>query len=362
MELYEVLEVEQSASAEEIKNSYRRLAREYHPDRNPGDEAAETRFKQITAAYEVLSDSKRRQQYDMLGDGQGGQGPGSLFDLGDLLGSVFGDGTIFGGQRRPTGPPPGENLEVHVTLTFEEALFGADKDIKIQTMGSCESCDATGAAAGTSPVRCSACEGKGQVRQVRQSFMGQMVTTSTCHECGGLGETISSPCPDCKGRGRLREDREYSVRIQPGIESGQILQLTGRGAVGERGGAPGNLYIHIEVLPHKGLQREGVHLHDTLHIPMSVAALGKQLKYEMLDGEELLDIKPGTQSGHIIRIRNKGVPHRKSRGDLFVHIHVDVPTDLTPDQQELLMKLAELRDEDISSPNTNIFQKLRAKS
>lgn len=371
MDYYDLLEVDRSASPEDIKKAYRRLARELHPDRNPDNPEAEAKFKQIAAAYETLSDPQRKAHYDRFGTadgagaGAGGFGVGDLGGLGDLLGSMFGGdiGDMFGaGHSRPAGPPPGENLEVHLTLDFEEAIFGTQREIEVQTMVSCDDCKATGASKGTMPVTCQGCRGVGQVRQVRQSFMGQMVTTTACPDCGGMGERIENPCQACRGRGRAHDTLSYSVKIQPGISAGQILQLAGKGAVGERGGTPGNLYIHIAVRPHERLRRDGDDLLDELSVPMTVAALGSQIQYETLDGEEKLEIKPGTQSGHVIRIRNKGVPKRRGRGDLLVTIKVDVPRNLTREQAHLLERLAEMRGEDLDSPDASIFQRLRGRA
>lgn len=372
MDFYELLGVDRNASPEEIKRAYRSLARDLHPDRNPDNPEAEAKFKQVTAAYETLSDTQRKAHYDRFGTagGPGSGGPGAggfdmgdLGGLGDLLGSMFGGdiGDMFGAGRQSV-PPPGENLEVHLTLDFEEAVFGTQREIEVQTMVSCDDCRATGASKGTMPVTCQGCRGVGQVRQVRQSFMGQMVTTMACPDCGGSGERIEKPCRACHGRGRMHETLSYSVKIQPGISSGQILQLAGKGAVGERGGTPGNLYIHIAVRPHERLRRDGDDLLDELSVPMTIAALGKQIRYETLDGEEKLEIKPGTQSGHVIRIRNKGVPKRRGRGDLLVTIKVDVPRNLTREQAHLLERLAEMRGEDMDAPNASIFRKLRNRS
>ena len=365
MDYYDLLEVDRTASPEEIKKAYRRLARDLHPDKNPDNPEAEAKFKQVAAAYETLSDPQRKAHYDRFGEaGQTGFDMGDLGGLSDLLGSMFGGGNIgdIFGARHSSGPPPGENLEVQLTLDFEEAIFGTQREIEVQTMVSCDECKTTGAAKGTMSEVCTNCRGTGQTRQVRQSFMGQMVTTMPCGDCGGLGERIENPCQECRGRGRVGDIVSFTVKIQPGIASGQILHLAGKGAVGERGGTPGNLYIHIAVRPHERLRRDGDDLLDELSVPMTIAALGKQIQYETLDGEERLDIKPGTQSGHVIRIRNKGVPKRRGRGDLLVTIKVDVPRNLTREQAHLLERLAEMRGEDLDSPDASIFRKLRSRS
>lgn len=369
MDYYQILELDSSATQDDIKKSYRRLAREHHPDRNAQDPQAAERFKQLATAYEVLSDPTRRANYDRFGadgvGGIGGPGGGTVFDvggLGDILGSMFGGSDIFGAQRGPIGPPPGENLEVYLPLDFEEAVFGAQKEISVETMVPCDECEATGAEKGTMPTGCAHCSGTGQIREVRQSFMGQMVTQSACRHCRGMGEIIENPCMSCHGRGRQQESRSYSVRIQPGMESGQTLKLSDRGAVGERGGPAGDLYIHLNVQPHETLKRNGFDLVDEIEIPMTLAALGAELKYQTLDGEETLAIAPGTQSGHVIRLRNKGVPRRRGRGDLLVQVKVAVPVNLTSEQREQLQKLAELRGEDVSQPEASLFRRLRSRS
>ncbi len=364
MDYYQTLQVDRSATQDEIKKAYRRLARELHPDRNSEDPEAAEKFKQVATAYEVLSDPARRTNYDRFGV-DGNAGGGAVFDmggLGDILGSMFGTGDIFGAQRGPVGPPPGENLEVYLQLSFEESVFGVQKEITVDTMISCDECEATGAEKGTMPVNCTTCGGAGHVREVRQSFMGQMVTTSTCRDCHGMGERIENPCKICRGAGRVEEERLYSVRIQPGMESGQTLQLSGRGAMGQRGGPAGNLYIHLNVQPHESLRRDGFDLIDELDIPMTLAALGTELKYHTLDGPETLRVEPGTQTGDVIRLRSKGVPRRKGRGDLLVKIRVNVPINLTEEQKHHLKKFAELRGEAITEPEASFFKRLRSKS
>jgi len=364
MDYYAILEVDRSATPDEIKKSYRRLARELHPDRNSHDPEAADKFKQLAVAYEVLNDPARRANYDRFG-ADGNASGNTVFDmggLGDLLGSMFGGDNLFRTQQGPVGPPPGENLEVHLSLSFEESIFGVQKEITVDTMVFCEECEATGAEKGTIPIGCPTCGGTGHVREVRQSFMGQMVTMTTCRECFGMGEKIENPCGVCHGRGRVRKQRLYSVRIPPGTEQGQTLQLSERGAVGERGGSPGNLYIHLDVQPHESLKRAGFDLADEIEIPVTLAALGTELKYQTLDGEEILRIEPGTQTGHVIRLRNKGVPRRRGRGDLLVEVKVLVPINLSEEEAHLLRRLAELRGETIAVPETSFFKKLRSKS
>jgi molecular chaperone DnaJ len=364
---YELLEVSSQATSDEIKRSYRRLARQYHPDNNPGDETAEARFKEIALAYEVLSDPDRRARYDQFGpEGAAGGGAGAGFGaggFGDIFEQFFGGGAGFGGGgRRPSGPPPGADLEARVTLDFEQAVFGAEEPVTVRTAVACETCEATGAAPGTHAETCSQCQGAGQVRQVRQSILGQMVTAGPCPQCNGLGQTIADPCPDCRGEGRIIEERTYNVDIPAGVDSGSTLRLTGMGAVGPRGGATGDLYVHLRVRDHPRFERAGLDLHHDLHIPFTQAVLGAHLPFETLDGEEDLVIPKGTQSGRTFRLRGRGVPHvhGRGRGDLVVTAVVDTPTDLDQEQDELLRRLAELRGEEVAPPDKGVFSKLRS--
>ena len=363
MDYYEILEVDRSASQEEVKKSYRRLARELHPDRNSEDPEAAEKFKQVATAYEVLGDTDRRAHYDRFGTADPAMGAGfNMGDISDLLGNMFG-GDIFVNAERQAGPPRGENLEVYLELTFEEAVFGTQRDITVGTMMPCDDCQASGAAGGSLPVSCATCQGTGQVKEVRQSFMGQMVTVAACYDCKGLGETIDNPCAPCHGNGRVHADNTYTVRIQPGMESGQTLQLSGRGSAGQRGGPAGDLFIHLQVQPHESFQRRGHDLVAALEIPMTWAALGTELKYQTLDGEETLPIEAGSQSGDVLRLRNKGVPKRKGRGDLLIELRVKVPDNLTEEQQDLLRQLAELRGEPVAElrAESSLFKKLRSK-
>ena len=363
MDYYDILEVDRSASQEEVKKAYRRLARELHPDRNSQDPQAAEKFKQVATAYEVLGDPERRSRYDRFGTAD--PGTGSAFDMGDisdLLGNMFG-GDVFINAERQAGPPRGENLEVFLELTFEEAVFGTQREITVGTMVPCDQCQASGAAGGSLPVGCATCQGTGQVKEVRQSFMGQMVTVAPCYDCKGSGEIIDNPCDGCHGNGRVHTDNTYTVRIQPGMESGQTLQLSGRGSVGPRGGPSGDLYIHLQVQPHESFERHGHDLVAALELPMTLAALGTEIKYQTLDGEETLQIEPGSQTGDVLRLRNKGVPRRKGRGDLLIELHVKVPDNLSAEQQDLLRQLAELRGEPLAEvqPESSLFRKLRSK-
>jgi molecular chaperone DnaJ len=364
---YQLLQVPQDASADDVKRAYRRLAREYHPDRNP-DPGARERMAEINHAYEVLSDPERRARYDRFGAeeepaaGFGGNPFGAGGGLGDLFDAFFGGGSPFGGgPGGPSGPPRGVDLEATVDLEFADAVFGTQTEVKVRTAVPCPDCDATGAAPGTSPTTCPDCNGTGQVRRVRQSILGQMVTSGPCGRCGGAGQIIEQRCPTCNGDGRTVDSRTYTVDVPAGVDTGTTLRLSGRGAVGPRGGAAGDLYVHLRVKPHDRLSRDGVDLHERLRISVAQAALGATVSYETLDGTEELEIEAGTQSGEVLRLRGKGVPQLqgRGRGDLLVELAVVTPTDLSQEEEELLRRFAELRGEDVAEADTGFLARIK---
>jgi molecular chaperone DnaJ len=370
-DFYELLGVSRNASQEEIKKAYRRKARELHPDANPGDAEAEARFKEVARAYEVLSDPEQRARYDRFGEaafaGAGAGSPGDpLFGaggLGDIFEAFFGGGSPFGGGRTgPGGPPRGQDLEKVVDLEFEEAVFGTSRPVTVRTAVRCDVCDGAGAGEGTKPVTCVDCGGAGQVRRVRQSLLGQMVTTTPCPRCGGLGEVIVTPCSACRGEGRRIEDKTYNVDVPAGVDTGSTLRLSGRGAVGVRGGPPGDLYLHLRVRPHERFHREGFDLVAGLPLGLAQAALGTSFTFPTLDGEEILTVPPGTQHGREFRLRGRGVPHLegRGRGDLRVVVSVEVPTKLTSAQEELLRKYAEDRGEHLDEPDSGFLSKIKS--
>ena len=363
---YELLGVSRGATPDEIKKAYRRLARELHPDANPDHPGAEAQFKEVAAAYETLSDPERRRRYDQFGpEGAAGAG-GDPFGfggagLGDIFDAFFGGG---GGGGRPGrgGPPPGADLEVTVDLAFEQAVFGTKEEVTVRTAVACSTCEATGAAPGTSAASCAQCGGAGQVRQVRQSILGQMVTAGPCPVCSGLGEVIAQPCPDCRGEGRRIEEKTYTVDIPAGVDTGSTLRLSGFGAVGPRGGAKGDLYVQTRVRPHERFERDGDDLVHELHVPVTQAGLGVHLSYPTLDGVEDLVIPKGTQTGRMFRLRGRGVPHvrGRGRGDLLVHVVVDTPSALGSEEERLLRELAELRQEDVAPADSGFLSKIRS--
>ena len=369
---YELLGVSRQASAEEIKKAYRKRARELHPDANREDPDAAERFKELSKAYTVLSDDQQRARYDQFGEaGVGGAAGGANFEdlfggggLGDIFDAFFGGGggSPFGGRRGPSGPPRGQDLEVAVEITFEQSVFGAQIPVEIKLPDRCDDCGGSGAGEGTKPVSCADCGGSGQVRRVRQSVLGQMVSTSPCPRCGGLGEIITTPCSTCRGEGRITVDKTYTVEVPAGVVSGSTLRLTRRGAAGPRGGSPGDLYVHLRVRPHEHFRREDDDLVTDVPISIAQAALGTKLVLETLDGDEDLAIPPGTQPGHEFVLRGRGVPrlHGRGRGDLRAVVRVDVPTKLSGDEAELLRKFAEGRGEPVGDPGSSLFSKIKS--
>ena len=367
-DFYDLLGVGREASAEELKKAYRRLARTHHPDLNPGNAEAEASFKEISRAYETLSDPTRRARYDRFGDedrSSGGFDPfgGAGGGLGDLFDAFFGGGSAFGGRTAErAGPQRGVDLESVADLAFVHAVFGTKHDVEVRTAVACEECQASGATPGTQAARCTDCGGSGQVRRVRQSILGQMVSSAPCNRCAGQGQVIVSPCQACKGEGRVVVTRSYPVDIPPGVDDGTTLRLTGRGAVGPRGGGAGDLYVHVRVRPDGTFRRDGFDLHRRFELSVAQAALGASLSCETLDGTETLNVTAGTQSGEVVRFRGAGVPHlqARGRGDLLVELIVLTPTALVPEEEELLRRLATLRGEEVAEPDQGFLARIKS--
>ena len=360
---YEILGVSTQATDDEIKRAYRALARRYHPDSHPDDPDAIERFKEISRAYETLRDPERRRRYDVFGaDGAGAPGGGAPGDvgLGDLFDAFFG-GDAFG-RRGPAGPARGADAEVRLDLNLAEAAFGVTHKIEAVLPVECERCDGSGCEPGTHPARCDVCGGAGEVRQVRRSILGQMVTAAPCAACGGTGSRILSPCRDCRGDGRVQGSCSIDVDVPSGVDSGQRLRLSGRGPAAPRGGVPGDLYVTIVVAPEPEFERHGNDLLHVRRVSLTQAALGASLSVETLEGPEQLAVPPGTQPGHLFRLKGRGVPslRGRGRGDLLVRLEVEVPQRLGAEEAELLRKLAELRGEEVAPPDEGFFSRLKS--
>jgi molecular chaperone DnaJ len=351
---YGVLGVRRDADADEIKKAYRRLARELHPDVNP-DPQLQERFKEVTQAYEVLSDPEKRQMYDLGADPfapGGGAGPGAAgfggqgFPFTDIMDAFFGGGAAQRGPR--TRARRGRNATIRVELDLSECAFGTTKELVVDTAVVCPTCSGEGTAPGTHPSTCEVCNGRGEVSQVTRSFLGQVMTSRPCPGCGGFGTVIRKPCPECDADGRVRTRRTIKVRIPAGVEDGTHIQLAGEGETGPGGGPPGDLFLEIVQVPHAIFERQGDDLHCTVTIPMVAAALGATLQVETLDGPADVDLRPGTQSGQAIPLYAQGTAHLNSsgRGDLVIHVTVETPSKLEPEQENLLRELAKLRGEE----------------
>jgi molecular chaperone DnaJ len=367
-DLYEVLGVPRGASAEEIKKAYRRKAMEYHPDRNHAPDAAD-RFKEVNRAYEVLSDPNMRARYDRFGhagvDENGGSGPRGFEGFADFEG--FGDifDAFFGGSRgsrRRRGPVRGGDLRVALDLSFEEAVFGCEKEVTYARPERCEECSGNGATPGTSPDVCDTCNGAGEVRRSQQSIFGQFVNVTSCPRCDGEGRIIKNPCVSCRGTGRTKQERTISVKVPAGVDNGQQIRLSGEGEVGPRGGEPGNLYVVLRVKDHPDFERVDEHILYELPVNIAAATLGTRVKVPTLDGDYDLEIPAGTQSGEDFVLRGKGVPHLRGggRGDMVVRVTVVTPESLTDEQRELMQKLAEtMGTPPLPKRGRSLFERLR---
>jgi molecular chaperone DnaJ len=368
---YELLGVPRTASSEEIKRAYRRKARELHPDANDGDAATAERFKEVARAYQVLSDPEQRDRYDRFGEAGVGSADARVDDmfsggLNDLFDAFFGGGSspfgTGGARRRPAGPPRGQDLEVVADLSFEQAVFGDTVSVSLRLPKRCPDCGGTGAGSGTQPVTCADCGGSGQVQRVRQSLLGQMVTSAPCPRCGGLGEVVVTPCPTCRGEGRVTNEHTYQVDVPAGVDTGSTLRLSGRGAAGPRGGKPGDLFVHLRVAPHDRYRREGNDLVTEVPISIAQAALGTTIVLPTLDGDEELVVPAGTQPGREFRLRNRGVPRLqgRGRGDLRAVLEVAVPTKLDDEEEALLRQLAAKRGEVVSPPDKGLISRIKS--
>ena len=356
---YEVLGVSKTASDDEIKKAFRTLAKKYHPDMHPGDKECEEKFKEAQEAYAVLSDAEKRKQYDQFGhaafDGTGGGAGGFDFsgmDMGDIFGDLFGD--FFGGgsrRRANDGPMKGSNLRTSVRITFEEAIFGCEKEIEMVLKDECHTCHGTGAKPGTTPETCPKCGGKGKVVFTQQSFFGTVQNVQTCPDCGGSGKIIKDKCPDCRGTGYIASKKKIQVSIPAGIDNGQSVRIREKGEPGINGGPRGDLLVEVVVSRHPTLQRQDMNIYSTAQISFAQAALGGEIRIHTVDGDVLYEVKPGTQTNTRIRLKGKGVPslgNKSVRGDHYVDLVVQTPTGLSAEAKEELRQFDALTGDSLN--------------
>lgn len=359
---YGVLGVARDASPDDIKRAFRRLARDSHPDANPEDPHAEERFKQLNEAYEVLSDPEKRRRYDTFGDADASGGFGGMGDLGDIMDAFFG-GSPFGRARtRPrTTAVPGRDVAVAAVLSLEEAVFGASRALTVETLQRCERCNGDMCEPNTFMSRCSRCGGQGEIRASRQTLLGTVMTSRPCPQCNGAGESPAVPCTACRGAGRLPATRTVSVDIPAGVDDGTTVRVRGQGEQGARGGPDGDLYVQVRVQPHEVFHREGFDLHCELDVPLTQAVLGATIPVETLDGGHEISIPPGTQHGTVLRLKGLGVTRLdgRGRGDLLVHVVVDVPRAVKGEERELFERLAQVRGEAVDEPQPGLLKRLR---
>ena len=364
---YEVLGISKTASPDEIKKAYRQMAKKYHPDANPGDKEAEAKFKEAAEAYGILSDPEKKKLYDQYGHAAfeaGGAGAGGynyqnmdmndiFSSFGDIFGDLFGGGGFggFGGfgsgrsSRSYNGPAQGSNVRARIRISFEEAVFGCSKHIDINYKEECETCHGSGAKPGTSPEKCTKCNGTGQVTVTRQSLFGMMQSTQICPDCGGSGQVVRDKCPDCKGAGYKQRRKKIEVKVPAGIDSGQSIRISGMGEPGLKGGSRGDLLVEVVIGESREFQRDGVNIYSEMDITFPEAALGGQIKVHTIDGDVLFPIKGGTQTGTTIRLKNKGVPYLRDsnkRGDQYTILNVVVPKTMNGRQKEALKAFDEV--------------------
>lgn len=370
---YEVLGVSRGASEDEIKKAYKKMARKYHPDLNPGDKTAEEKFKEVNEAYEVLSDADKKARYDQYGHagvdpnfGAGGFGGGfdgsfDFGDLGDIFGSFFGGG--FGGGRRtnPNAPQRGESIRMSIAISFEEAAFGCEKAVTVERYETCDTCHGNGCAPGTSPEVCPDCHGTGTVQVRRQTPMGVFATSSPCPKCGGKGRIIHQPCKDCRGSGMVRKKKTIQASIPAGIDNGQTISIRGQGNAGKNGGPAGDLLITITVRPHELFRREGTSVLCEAPITFTQAVLGAELEIPTIDGKVKYTLPEGTQSGTTFHLKGKGIPsiNGRGRGDQYVTVYIETPKNLNKEQKEALKKFAETMGESNYEEQKKFFKKFK---
>lgn len=357
---YAVLGVPRDASSDDIKKAYRRLARESHPDAHPNDPHAEERFKEVGRAYAVLSDPDKRARFDRFGD-EGGQQAAGFGDAFDIFETFFGSSAFGRRPQRRTSAVQGQDLGVSVVLTLEEAVAGVRREITVDGVDICGTCDGDGCEPGTSRTRCASCQGQGEIRQTRNTILGAVMTSRPCPACGGAGEAPTDPCTACRGAGRVRATRTLSVDIPAGVDDGTTLRLRGRGEAGVRGGGTGDLFVQIAVAQHEHFIRDGAHLRCQLDLPVTQAALGAEIEVPTLDGKVIVKVPAGTQNGTVLRVRGEGAgtPDGRVRGDLLVHVSVQIPTNLSHEERELFEKIADLRGETVIGESRGLLGRLR---
>ena len=380
---YEVLGIGKNATDAEIKSAYRKLAKKYHPDLNPGDKDAEEKFKEVNEANDVLSDPDKRKRYDQFGfagvdpnygAGQPGGGFGGGFggaggvDLGDIFGDLFGGGGFggfggFGGSTRsnPNAPRKGHDIQANVILTFEEAAHGCAKKVTLNRQQTCPDCNGNGCAPGTSPETCTECGGRGYVVTQQRTPFGVMQTQSPCPRCQGRGKIIETPCPTCGGQGRVRRAETLGINVPAGIDDGQVLNIPGKGNAGQNGGPAGDLQIQVSVRPHPLFERDGFNIWYELPLTYAQAALGAEVDIPTLDGKQSFTVKAGTQPGDVLRVKGKGIPYLNGRGtgDLLLKISVEIPRNLSSEQQKLLRSFEESLGEKNYQKRTSFFEKIK---
>lgn len=365
---YDILEVSKDSSSEDIKRAYRRLAKKYHPDLNPNDEEAEKKFKEVNLAYEVLKDDNKRQQYDRFGhEGVNGSGGFStdFGGFGDIFGDIFdlfGGGGFSGSQsRRRQGPVQGPDLRYNLSLEFNEAVFGVEKEIQIRRHEHCDTCSATGVKPGTTKETCGTCNGSGQVRYSQQSPFGQFVRTSTCSTCNGSGEIIKEKCDTCSGSGKIIKNKKIKVKVPAGVDSDSIISIRGEGEPGERGGPAGDLYVYISVRDHSIFKRRGNDVFYTMPISYVQASLGDEIEIPTLEGSTTYTIPSGTQTGTRFKLKNMGIANVRGvgKGDLYFTVEVAVPKKLSEKQKQILLEFAKESGEEIKGSKKGFFDKVK---
>ncbi|MBQ1229103.1 MAG: molecular chaperone DnaJ, partial [Firmicutes bacterium] len=370
---YEVLGLQKGASDDEIKKAFRKMAMKYHPDKNPGDKEAEEKFKEVNEAYSVLSDPDKKSKYDRFGHagvdpnagfgGGGFGGFGGFEDIFDMFGGAFGGGFggFGGGQRRANQPRKGRDLQKAITITFEEAAFGTKKTIELSKYVACSTCNGEGTKPGTSKKTCPKCNGSGQMATIQRTPFGQFQSVTTCDQCGGSGHIIEEPCPDCRGEGKVRKNVTISVDIPAGVDNESVIPIRGQGEPGINGGPAGDLYIVLNVKPHKMFKRNGADLYLEIPISFDQAALGADITVPTLEGKVSYKVPSGTQPGTTFRLRDKGIKHlkREAKGDLYVKVNLEVPTKLNGKQKKAIQHMAEAVTEECYQKKSGFAEKIR---